>query len=80
MQPSPELVILMSKIVQKKISNYNSRIVSDRKKMSICPSSPDQFLDLTRRRHTVLLKTYTWLTTTTTGFAKLSSSVNEIRK
>jgi hypothetical protein len=32
------------------------RIVSDRKEMSICPTSPDQFLDLMRRRHAVLLQ------------------------
>jgi len=32
------------------------RIVSDRKEMSICPTSPDQFLDLMRRRHAALLQ------------------------
>lgn len=35
------------------------RIVSDRKEMSICPTSPDQFLDLMRRRHAVLLQSRT---------------------
>jgi hypothetical protein len=32
------------------------RIVSDRKEMALCPASPDQFLDLMRRRHAVLLQ------------------------
>ena len=32
------------------------RIVSDRKEMSICPTSSDQFLDLMRKRHAVLLQ------------------------
>jgi hypothetical protein len=32
------------------------RIVSDRKEMAICPANPDQFLDLMRRRHAVLLQ------------------------
>lgn len=32
------------------------RIVSDREKMSICPTSSDQFLDLMRKRHAVLLQ------------------------
>ena len=31
------------------------RIVSDKKEMSICPSTPDEFLDLLRTRHAVLL-------------------------
>jgi hypothetical protein len=31
------------------------RIVSDRKEMSICPTSPNQFLDILRRRHAILL-------------------------
>jgi Uncharacterized conserved protein len=35
------------------------RIVSDRKEMSICPTSPDQFLDLMRKRHAVLLQSRT---------------------
>lgn len=35
------------------------RIVSDRKEMSICPTNPDQFLDLMRRRHAVLLQSRT---------------------
>lgn len=32
------------------------RIVSDQKEMSVCPTSPDQFLDVMRRRHAILLK------------------------
>ncbi|MEO5603860.1 MAG: Fic family protein [Cyclobacteriaceae bacterium] len=32
------------------------RIVSDRKEMSVWPTSPDQFLDLMRRRHAILLQ------------------------
>jgi hypothetical protein len=32
------------------------RIVSDRKEMSVCPTSPDQLLDLMRKRHAVLLQ------------------------
>jgi hypothetical protein len=35
------------------------RIVSDRKEMSICPTSSDQFLDLMRKRHAVLLQSRT---------------------
>ena len=35
------------------------RILSDRKEMSICPASPDQFLDLMRRRHAILLQSRT---------------------
>lgn len=35
------------------------RIVSDRQEMSSCPTSPDQFLDLMRRRHAVLLQSRT---------------------
>lgn len=35
------------------------RIVSDRKEMSICPTSSDEFLDLMRRRHAVLLQSRT---------------------
>ena len=35
------------------------RIVSDQKEMSVCPTSPDQFLDLMRRRHAVLLQSRT---------------------
>jgi Fic/DOC family len=35
------------------------RIVSDRKEMSVCPTSPDQFLDLMRRRHAILLQSRT---------------------
>jgi hypothetical protein len=35
------------------------RIVSDRQEMSICPTSPDQFLDLMRRRHAILLQSRT---------------------
>jgi hypothetical protein len=35
------------------------RIVSDRQEMSICPTSPDRFLDLMRRRHAVLLQSRT---------------------
>jgi hypothetical protein len=35
------------------------RIVSDRKEMSVCPSTPDQFLDLMRRRHAILLQSRT---------------------
>jgi hypothetical protein len=35
------------------------RIVSDRKEMSICPTSSDQFLDLLRKRHAVLLQART---------------------
>lgn len=32
------------------------QIVSDRKEMSICPATPDEFLDLLRRRHEILLR------------------------
>ncbi len=32
------------------------RIVSDRKEMSVCPSNADEFLDLMRARHAVLLQ------------------------
>jgi len=32
------------------------RIVSDRKEMSVCPTSPDHFLDLIRKRHAILLQ------------------------
>jgi hypothetical protein len=32
------------------------RIVSDQKEMSRCPTSPDQFLDLMRRRHAIILQ------------------------
>jgi hypothetical protein len=32
------------------------RIVSDRREMSVCPTNPDQFLDLMRRRHAILLQ------------------------
>lgn len=32
------------------------RIVSDRKEMSVCPESPDHFLDLMRKRHAILLQ------------------------
>lgn len=32
------------------------RIVSDRQEMAICPATPDQFLDIMRRRHAVLLQ------------------------
>jgi hypothetical protein len=32
------------------------QIVSDKKEMSVCPASADQFLDLMRRRHAVLLQ------------------------
>lgn len=35
------------------------RIVSDKKEMSICPSTPDEFLDHLRTRHAVLLKART---------------------
>jgi hypothetical protein len=35
------------------------RIVSDQKEMSVCPTNPDQFLDLMRRRHAVLLQSRT---------------------
>ena len=35
------------------------RIVSDKKEMSICPSTPDEFLDLLRSRHAVLLEART---------------------
>lgn len=31
------------------------RIVSDREEMSVCPKSPDDFLNLMRRRHAILL-------------------------
>lgn len=32
------------------------RIVSDRNEMSICPTTPEQFLDIMRRRHAILLQ------------------------
>lgn len=32
------------------------RIVSDRREMSVCPRSPDHFLDLLRKRHAILLQ------------------------
>lgn len=32
------------------------RIVSDRNEMAVCPQTPDQFLDLMRRRHAILLQ------------------------
>jgi Fic/DOC family len=32
------------------------RIVSDQKEMSVCPTTPNQFLDLLRKRHAVLLQ------------------------
>ncbi len=32
------------------------RIVSDKKEMSVCPSTPDEFLNLLRTRHAVLLE------------------------
>lgn len=35
------------------------RIVSDRKEMSVYPTNPDQFLDLMRRRHAILLQSRT---------------------
>jgi hypothetical protein len=35
------------------------RIVSDRKEMSVCPMSPNQFLDILRRRHAILLQART---------------------
>lgn len=35
------------------------RIVADQKEMSVCPTTPDQFLDLMRRRHAVLLQSRT---------------------
>jgi hypothetical protein len=35
------------------------RIVSDQKEMSVCPTSSDQFLDLMRRRHAILLQSRT---------------------
>ncbi len=35
------------------------RIVSDRKEMSVCPTSPNQFLDILRRRHAILLQSRT---------------------
>jgi hypothetical protein len=35
------------------------RIVSDRKEMSLCPTNPEQFLDLMRRWHAILLQSRT---------------------
>jgi hypothetical protein len=35
------------------------RIVSDHKEMAICPSNPNEFLDLMRRRHAILLQSRT---------------------
>ena len=35
------------------------RIVSDRKEMSVCPTSPNQFLDILRWRHAILLQSRT---------------------
>lgn len=35
------------------------RIVSDQKEMSVCPTSPDDFLNLMRKRHAILLQSRT---------------------
>lgn len=35
------------------------RIVSDGKEMSVCPTNPNQFLDILRRRHAILLQSRT---------------------
>lgn len=35
------------------------QIVSDQKEMSVCPTSPNQFLDILRRRHAILLQSRT---------------------